>query len=240
MSNMENLPKGIKLSIDPARISLQVQAQDHGGVCIVQANFESKTKGGIIIPDSHKKPAGRFLVHSVGPTERGHLKVIESGQTVYVHGWARPELWFTWRGDMYAVIKLEDIEAIVCDGGSLRPIGERLVVKPTFDQEKTAGGLYIPETVMERPQIGTVMVPGPGIHDADGTWIEVKPKVGQEVLYGRYCGATIQIGTEELLIIHQDDMLGVIIQRGAEHGNEGQAGDAGCTGGRCFPVGADA
>ena len=224
MSNMESLPKGLKLTIDPDRISLATQAQDHGGVCIVQAACESKTKGGIIIPDSHKRPAGRFRVYAVGPTDHEHLKAIEAGQTVFVHGWARPELWFTWRGDLYAVIKMEDVEAIVCDGGALRPIGERLVIQPKFDKDKTAGGLYIPDTVQERPQIGSVMVAGPGLFDADGKWVEVRAKAGQDVLYGRYCGATVQMGVAEVLIIHQDDILGVIME--AAHGHRDQAGDA--------------
>ena len=240
MSSVETF-KGVKLTIDPARISLAAQAQDHGGVCIVQAAFESKTKGGIIVPDSHKKPAGRFLAHSIGPTDRKHLQVIEAGQTVFVHGWARPELWFTWQGDVLAVVRLEDIEAIVSPDGSLRPIGERLVVQPKYDKSKTAGGLYIPDTVQDRPQIGTVLVAGPGTYDVDGKWVEVKAQAGQDVLYGRYCGATVNLGVaSEVLIIHQEDILGVIQEA---HGDQRQAGvgaGVAANGSRAGGPGADA
>jgi chaperonin GroES len=238
MSNIESF-KGTKHDIDPTSLHLAAQRQEHGGLCIVQAVLEEKTKGGIVIPDANKKPAQKFSVYAVGPTDRKHLEAIVSGQTVYVHGWARPELWFKWKGDLFAIVRLEDIEAIVSEDGALNPIGERLVVRPKWSEEKTASGIYIPETVMERPQIGVVLVAGPGSWDIDGTFLPVKAEAGQEVLYGRYCGATVKQDGAEVLIIHQEDVLGVIIQRGAEHGNEGQAGDAGCTGGRCFPVGAD-
>ena len=108
--------RGTKYELDPDTIVLGRGDIEEGGLCIVECEFEEK-KGGLFIPEMHKKPAQRVKVYAVGPTDRGDLKVIEQGQTVYIHGWTRPQLWFTWGGKVYMLILLSDIECIVTQEG---------------------------------------------------------------------------------------------------------------------------
>ena len=91
-----------------------------------------------------------------------------------------------------------------------RPLGDRVFVKYNSEGEKTAGGLYIPDTAKEKPQKGTVIAVGPGKRDDDGKLQPMEVKAGDTVLFDKYSGSKITIDNEEHLIIRQDDILGIV------------------------------
>lgn len=92
---------------------------------------------------------------------------------------------------------------------SIKPIGDRVVVKAEPAEEKTASGLFIPDTAKEKPQKGTVVAVGPGRVE-NGTKIDMTVKKGDTVLYGKYSGTEITLDDEELLIMRESDILGVV------------------------------
>jgi chaperonin GroES len=92
---------------------------------------------------------------------------------------------------------------------SIKPLADRVVVKPQDAEEKTAGGLYIPDTAKEKPQRGTVLAVGPGKVE-NGTHIEMTVKEGDTVLYGKYAGTEITLGSDDVLIMRESDILGVV------------------------------
>ena len=92
---------------------------------------------------------------------------------------------------------------------SIQPLGDRVVVKPQPAEEKTASGLFIPDTAKEKPQKGTVVAVGPGRVE-NGTKIDMTVKAGDTVLYGKYSGTEIEIDSEDLLIMRETDILGVV------------------------------
>lgn len=91
-----------------------------------------------------------------------------------------------------------------------KPLGDRVFVKYNSEGEKTAGGLYIPETAKEKPQKGTVIAVGPGKRHDDGKLQPMEVKAGDIVLFDKYSGSKITIDNEEHLIIRQDDILGIV------------------------------
>ena len=92
---------------------------------------------------------------------------------------------------------------------SLKPLGDRVVVKPQAAEEKTAGGLFIPDTAKEKPQRGTVVAVGPGKVE-NGTKVDMTVKEGDTVLYGKYAGTEISLDNEEVMIMRESDILGVL------------------------------
>ncbi len=93
----------------------------------------------------------------------------------------------------------------------LRPLYDRIVVKRIEEQEqKTAGGIVIPDTAKEKPQEGEVIAVGKGKRLEDGKLIPLEVKKGDRILFGKYSGNDIKIDGEEYLILREDEVLGVI------------------------------
>ena len=92
---------------------------------------------------------------------------------------------------------------------NLKPLDDRIVVKPSEAEERTASGLVIPDTAQEKPQQGTVLAVGPGRFD-DGVRVPMDVKVGDVVLYSKYGGTEIKHGGEDLLVLSARDILAVI------------------------------
>jgi chaperonin GroES len=92
---------------------------------------------------------------------------------------------------------------------SIKPLGDRVVVKPKPAEEKTASGLFIPDTAKEKPQRGTVVSVGPGRVE-NGTKIDMTVKEGDTVLYGKYAGTEIKLDGEDYLIMRESDILGIL------------------------------
>lgn len=90
-----------------------------------------------------------------------------------------------------------------------KPLGDRVAVKPQPAEEKTAGGLYVPDTAKEKPQRGTVVAVGEGRVE-NGERIQLSVKEGDSVLYGKYAGTEITLDGEDLLIMKESDLLGRI------------------------------
>jgi chaperonin GroES len=92
----------------------------------------------------------------------------------------------------------------------LRPLHDRVLVKPLEAEQKTAGGIIIPETAKEKPMEGKVMAVGPGARGEDGKQHSLDVKKGDRVLYGKWSGTEVKIGGEELLIIKEADIMGIV------------------------------
>ena len=93
---------------------------------------------------------------------------------------------------------------------SLKPLGDRLVVRPLEAQEKTKAGLVLPDTAKEKPQEAKVLSVGPGRLLDDGTVKSLEVKTGDRVLYGKYAGTEVSIDGEDYLILREDDVLAVV------------------------------
>ena len=93
---------------------------------------------------------------------------------------------------------------------NFRPLHDRVVVKRVKEEEKTKGGIIIPETAQEKPQEGEVVAVGPGARDEDGERIEMDVAVGDRILFGKWSGTEVKIDGEDLLIMKESDIMGVI------------------------------
>jgi chaperonin GroES len=93
---------------------------------------------------------------------------------------------------------------------SVKPLAGRVLVRPLDAQEKTAGGIFIPDNAKEKPQKGEVIAVGPGKIAESGTKIEMTLKAGDKVLYGKYSGTEVTVDGEELLILRESDVLAIV------------------------------
>ena len=91
-----------------------------------------------------------------------------------------------------------------------RPLHDRIVVKRIDAEAKSAGGIIIPDTVKEKPSQGTVLAVGPGGRDEAGKLIPIDLRVGDRVLFGKWSGTEVKIDGEDLLIMKESDIMGVI------------------------------
>jgi chaperonin GroES len=90
---------------------------------------------------------------------------------------------------------------------NLKPLGDRVIVKPIAKEEVSKGGIVIPDTAKEKPQEGEVLAVGPGKMDENGKRIEPEVKVGDKVIYAKYGGTDIKEDGEELVILRDSDIL---------------------------------
>ncbi|MFH2203190.1 MAG: co-chaperone GroES [Elusimicrobiota bacterium] len=92
----------------------------------------------------------------------------------------------------------------------LQPLGDRVLVQALEQKEVKKGGIIIPDTAKEKPQEGKIIAAGKGKTTEDGKVLPMDVKVGDKVLYGKYSGTEIKINDEEYLIMHQEDILGIL------------------------------
>lgn len=92
----------------------------------------------------------------------------------------------------------------------IRPLQDRVLVKRIEEEEKTKGGIIIPDTAKEKPQMGKVIAAGGGKKTEDGKVIPLDVKAGNKVLFSKYAGTEVKVEDEELLIMREDDILGII------------------------------
>jgi chaperonin GroES len=93
---------------------------------------------------------------------------------------------------------------------NLKPLGDRVVIKPSPKEEITKSGLVIPDTAKEKPQEGTILAVGPGRIDEDGERIPMDVKVGDKVLYAKYAGTEVKLEGEEYMILKETDILAIV------------------------------
>jgi chaperonin GroES len=104
------------------------------------------------------------------------------------------------------------VEKIVSKGDvmKIRPLHDRVIVKRLDQERKTASGIVIPDTAAEKPDQGEIIAVGPGKRDDNGKLIAPDVKVGDKVLFGKYAGQTVKVEGEELLVMREEDLMGVI------------------------------
>ena len=95
-------------------------------------------------------------------------------------------------------------------GLSLKPLADRVVVEPAPAEDKSAGGIILPDTAQEKPQQGTVVAAGPGKVSDAGSLIEMTVKEGDKVLYGKYSGSEVSFDGTEYVIMRESDILAVL------------------------------
>lgn len=93
---------------------------------------------------------------------------------------------------------------------NLKPLGDRVIVKPMEAEEKTKGGIILPDTAKEKPIEGTIVAAGPGKVSDDGKTIKMEVKAGDKVLYGKYSGTEVTVDGEEYLIMRESDVFAII------------------------------
>ena len=93
---------------------------------------------------------------------------------------------------------------------TIKPLGDRVVIRPAQREEVTASGVLLPDTAKEKPQRGTVLAVGPGKFNDDGKRAPLEVSEGAEVLYAKYAGTEIKIEGEELLIVSEKDILAIV------------------------------
>ena len=91
-----------------------------------------------------------------------------------------------------------------------RPLHDRVVVRRVEEEEKTTGGIIIPDTAKEKPMEGEIVAVGPGARDEKGTLVPLDVKAGDRILFGKWSGTEIKLDGEDLLIMKESDIMGVI------------------------------
>jgi chaperonin GroES len=93
----------------------------------------------------------------------------------------------------------------------LQPLGDRLIVEVLEEEELTVSGIVLPDTAKEKPQRGRVLAVGPGPRDDDGNFIKMDVEEGDEVIFSKYGGTEIKLGTEDVLILRESDVLAKVV-----------------------------
>ena len=96
-----------------------------------------------------------------------------------------------------------------------RPLHDRVVIKRIEAEEKTSGGIIIPDTAKEKPQEGEIIAVGPGGRDESGKLIPIDVKVGDRVLFGKWSGTEVKLEGVEYIIMKESDLMGVVVEVGA-------------------------
>ncbi len=99
---------------------------------------------------------------------------------------------------------------------AFRPLHDRVVVKRIDAEEKTAGGIIIPDSAKEKPSQGEVIAVGPGARDESGKLVPLDVQVGDRVLFGKWSGTEVKIDGQELLIMKESDIMGVLTDAGSK------------------------
>jgi chaperonin GroES len=96
----------------------------------------------------------------------------------------------------------------------LQPLGDRLIVEALEEEETTSSGIVLPDTAKEKPQRGRVLAVGPGPRDEDGNYIPMELAEGDEIIFSKYGGTDIKLGTDEYLILRESDVLAKVVTSG--------------------------
>lgn len=100
--------------------------------------------------------------------------------------------------------------AVTLSVSTVKPLGDRVFVKVSASEEKTAGGILLPDTAKEKPQVGEVVAVGPGKRDEKGARQDLEVNVGDKVLYSKYAGTDIKLGTDEYVLLSEKDILAIV------------------------------
>lgn len=100
--------------------------------------------------------------------------------------------------------------AVSLSVSTVKPLGDRVFVKVSESEEKTAGGILLPDNAKEKPQVGEITAVGPGKRNDDGSRQEPEIKVGDKVLYSKYAGTDIKLGGDEYVLLSEKDILAIV------------------------------
>jgi chaperonin GroES len=98
----------------------------------------------------------------------------------------------------------------------LQPLGDRLIVEALEEEEMTISGIVLPDTAREKPQRGEVLAVGPGSRNDNGDVVPMDVEVGDEIIFSKYGGTEVKVGTDELLILRESDVLAKVVSTGAK------------------------
>jgi chaperonin GroES len=98
----------------------------------------------------------------------------------------------------------------------LQPLGDRIIVEILDEEETTVSGIVLPDTAKEKPQRGRVLAVGPGARDEDGDYIKLDVEVGDEIIFSKYGGTEIKVGTDDVLILRESDVLAKVVTTGSK------------------------
>lgn len=101
--------------------------------------------------------------------------------------------------------------AITLSSSSVTPLGDRVLIKVSASEETTAGGILLPDTAKEKPQVGEITAAGPGKRNEDGSRQAPEVKVGDKVLYSKYAGTDIKLGGDEYVLLSEKDILATLV-----------------------------
>jgi len=101
----------------------------------------------------------------------------------------------------------------------LKPLGDRLIVEALEEEEMTVSGIVLPDTAKEKPQRGRVLAVGPGPRDEDGNYIKMELEPGDEIIFSKYGGTDIKLGTDDYLILRESDVLAKVVTSSARKGS---------------------
>lgn len=100
--------------------------------------------------------------------------------------------------------------AVSLSVSTVKPLGDRVFIKVSASEEKTAGGILLPDNAREKPQVGEIAAVGPGKRNDDGSRQPLDIEVGDKVLYSKYAGTDIKLGTDEYVLLSEKDILAVV------------------------------
>jgi chaperonin GroES len=100
--------------------------------------------------------------------------------------------------------------AVSLSVSTVKPLGDRVFLKVSASEEKTAGGILLPDSAKEKPQIGEIVAIGAGKRNDDGSRQEMEVKIGDKVLYSKYVGTDIKLGSEEYVLLAEKDILAIV------------------------------
>jgi len=99
---------------------------------------------------------------------------------------------------------------------NLKPLGDRLIVEVLEDEDVTSSGIVLPDTAKEKPQRGRVLAVGPGSRDDNGKFVPMDLAEGDEIVFSKYGGTEIRIGTDDVLILRESDVLAKVVHTGGK------------------------
>ncbi len=100
--------------------------------------------------------------------------------------------------------------AVSLSVSTVKPLGDRVFLKVSPSEEKTSGGIYLPDNAKEKPQVGEIVAVGAGKRNEDGSRQEMEVKIGDKVLYSKYAGTDIKLGNEEYVLLAEKDILAIV------------------------------
>jgi chaperonin GroES len=98
----------------------------------------------------------------------------------------------------------------------LQPLGDRLIVEVLDEEEQTVSGIVLPDTAKEKPQRGRVLAVGPGTRDEDGEFVGMEVAEGDEIVFSKYGGTEIKVGSDDVLILRESDVLAKVVNTGGK------------------------